>query len=166
MKKILAAVCALCLCSSYTALAYYDEASTNSEDTLTTNNEDIYIYDDSDSYICDSNYSDFDSSDSSYDNSDNSYESSSCKDDSIPCCSAPDASSIPDRTPFYGDVNYDNRINSEDALTILKYVVGIYHFNDEQFKRADVNRDRQVNASDALGVLKYIVGLIDSFYAL
>ena len=57
-----------------------------------------------------------------------------------------------------GDVNGDGAINSSDALSVLKYSVGI---TDKGFIKAnaDVNGDGTINSSDALKILKVSVGL-------
>lgn len=57
-----------------------------------------------------------------------------------------------------GDVNGDGKINSSDALSVLKYSVGI---NEKGFIKdnADVNRDGSINSMDALKILKVCVGL-------
>lgn len=59
-----------------------------------------------------------------------------------------------------GDVNGDGNVNSNDALMILKYSVGL-EAGDFLTNRADMNGDGQINSSDALTVLKTSVGLID-----
>lgn len=60
-----------------------------------------------------------------------------------------------------GDVNSDGKVNSTDALGILKYSVGILAlgFNESV---ADVNSDGRINSTDALAVLKITVGLGNS----
>lgn len=65
----------------------------------------------------------------------------------------------------YGDLNSDSKINSEDALVILRYSVGLVDFTAEQKKAADVSADSEINSLDALLVLEYSVGLIKSFPA-
>lgn len=62
-----------------------------------------------------------------------------------------------------GDVNGDDRINSTDALLILKYIVETQSFSSYEELSADVNHDNEINSFDALLVLKYSVGEIDSF---
>lgn len=57
-----------------------------------------------------------------------------------------------------GDVNNDGRIDSADALAVLKYSVGSE--NKVFFAQsADVNGDGKINSSDALAILKVSVGL-------
>lgn len=58
-----------------------------------------------------------------------------------------------------GDVNSDGKINSGDALGILKYAVGM---SPKDFNKnvADINNDKKINSSDALVVLQISVGLI------
>lgn len=63
-----------------------------------------------------------------------------------------------------GDVNTDNKINSLDALQILKASVGSISFNAEQKQLSDVNSDGSTNSMDALKVLQYAVGKINFIY--
>ncbi len=55
-----------------------------------------------------------------------------------------------------GDVNCDEKINSADAVLVLKYAVGldVDNFNIEY---ADINSDGKVNSGDAVEILKYAV---------
>lgn len=55
-----------------------------------------------------------------------------------------------------GDVNKDNTVNSNDALDVLSYSVGIIKNIDEG--RADVNIDGNINSGDALIILQIAVG--------
>ena len=57
-----------------------------------------------------------------------------------------------------GDVNGDNKVNSADALKILKYCVGTENLSQDETKAADVNGDGKINSADALKILKYCVG--------
>lgn len=59
-----------------------------------------------------------------------------------------------------GDVNGDSKVNSEDALLVLKYSVGLTQINESV---ADVSKNGNVNSEDALLILKYSVGLITNF---
>lgn len=56
-----------------------------------------------------------------------------------------------------GDVDLNGKVNSLDALRILRYSVKIDAEIDE--KIADVNGDGKINSLDALGVLRINVGL-------
>ncbi len=60
-----------------------------------------------------------------------------------------------------GDANGDGRVNSEDALEILKYDVKL---KQDVFigAAADANKDGKINSEDALEVLKYDVKLVDT----
>ncbi len=63
-----------------------------------------------------------------------------------------------------GDVNGDKKINSMDALLILKFSVGTLAFSDTELKKANVNKENNnVNSTDALTVLQYSVGKITEF---
>lgn len=60
-----------------------------------------------------------------------------------------------------GDANGDGKINSADALSVLRYSVGMV---DKDFVKAnaDTNGDGKINSVDALKILQVSVGL-DSF---
>ena len=55
-----------------------------------------------------------------------------------------------------GDVNCDGKINSTDAVLVLKHAVG-YHVDNFNIEYADMNCDGKVNSSDAVEILKYAV---------
>ena len=58
-----------------------------------------------------------------------------------------------------GDVNGDMRVDTADALEILRYAVGL---TDEiDYDAADMNRDGKVDTADALAVLRMAVGLAE-----
>ncbi len=59
-----------------------------------------------------------------------------------------------DRVP--GDVNGDGKINSRDALSIIKYASG--QDVNINLNNADVNADGKVNSRDALVIIKYASG--------
>lgn len=58
-----------------------------------------------------------------------------------------------------GDVNEDGDINTQDALNILQYYVGLVELTEPQMMAANVNKDSEVNTQDALKILRYYVGL-------
>lgn len=53
-----------------------------------------------------------------------------------------------------GDVNLDSKVNSTDALLVLRYSGGMEKLSMQQQKAADVNCDGEVNSTDALCILK------------
>lgn len=57
-----------------------------------------------------------------------------------------------------GDANGDNVVNVNDAVKILKCIVGNDSFTGSQELAADANEDTVVNVNDAVTILKYIVG--------
>ena len=57
-----------------------------------------------------------------------------------------------------GDCNGDGKVNSSDALQVLKYSVGSMAFDQKSISAGDTNKDGKVNSSDALQILKYSVG--------
>ena len=58
----------------------------------------------------------------------------------------------------YGDVNYNEAIGAEDALLILKAVVGKIQLTPYQMECGDVTDDQDLASADALQVLQYAVG--------
>lgn len=62
-----------------------------------------------------------------------------------------------------GDVSKDGKINSYDALDILKHSIELVQLDSLSRTLADINGDYKVNSTDALAVLKYSVGLINKF---
>ena len=56
-----------------------------------------------------------------------------------------------------GDINADSKINSADALLILRHAVGLTTLSGHLLISADWNGDGKVNSSDALEVLKFAV---------
>lgn len=65
----------------------------------------------------------------------------------------------------YGDVNADGKVNSTDALSVLKHAVGSSYLAEEYLFWADVNADTKINSTDALEILQYAVGKITRFSA-
>ena len=63
----------------------------------------------------------------------------------------------------YGDVDGNDKINSADALAVLKHSVGIFELDSDKQLRADTNGDKRINSADALLILKYSIGFIKSF---
>lgn len=58
-----------------------------------------------------------------------------------------------------GDVNSDGRIDVNDALELLQYIVGNNELTEQQINAANVdNSDNAVNINDALKLLNVIVG--------
>ena len=58
-----------------------------------------------------------------------------------------------------GDTNGDGKVNSNDALSILKHSAGIDELTNYNLQAADVNVDGKINSSAALSILKYSAGL-------
>ena len=65
----------------------------------------------------------------------------------------------------YGDINFDGKVNSSDALTILQYTVGLVRLTGVPYKYANVSGDNVVNSSDALLILQRSVGSVNKFKA-
>lgn len=65
---------------------------------------------------------------------------------------------IPD--VVFGDVNGDEKINTADAVLILKYAADMVQFDEKQLEAANVNFDDKVNTADAVLVLKYAADML------
>ena len=61
-----------------------------------------------------------------------------------------------------GDVDGDGSVNSNDALMVLRYALGLIPTLPDM-AAADVNGDGQIDANDALLIVRMALGLIDSF---
>lgn len=61
-----------------------------------------------------------------------------------------------------GDVNRDGKIDADDALVLLRYVMALVNADALDLSVADVNGDGKIDASDALLILRYAIGLIGS----
>ena len=59
-----------------------------------------------------------------------------------------------------GDCNLDGKVNTGDAVVVLKYSAEKMQLTDEQKKLADTNHDGSVNTGDAVIILKYVSGVI------
>ena len=64
-----------------------------------------------------------------------------------------------------GDVSGNGKVTAYDASLVLRYVVGLTNFSEEQRQAADVTGDDTVTALDAALILQYTVGLITKFLA-
>ena len=62
---------------------------------------------------------------------------------------------------IYGDVNFDSRVDSADALELLKIAAGLNRATYAQKIVGDADQNEIINAYDALYVLQKAAGLID-----
>ena len=62
-----------------------------------------------------------------------------------------------------GDVNGDGKVNTADAVQVLKYAAGMIQLDDRQNTLGDCNHDGKVNTADAVLILKYAAGMITEF---
>ena len=60
-----------------------------------------------------------------------------------------------------GDIDDNEKINSNDALMVLRHSAELELLTGCSLERADVTRDGAVDSSDALKILQYKVGLIE-----
>lgn len=65
----------------------------------------------------------------------------------------------------YGDVDFDGKASSGDALNVLQHSVSLIKLSIAKYKYADVSADGKVNSSDALAILQKSVGALDKFKA-
>lgn len=70
---------------------------------------------------------------------------------------------VPGSDILIGDVNRDGKVNTADAVQVLKYAAGMISFDDDQLIAANTNRDDKVNTADAVLILKYAAGMITEF---
>ncbi len=68
----------------------------------------------------------------------------------------------------YGDVNNSGKVDIQDAILVLRHIVGLIDlktdaFPEGAFDRARVNGDEKVSVGDGILILRYIVGLITAF---
>jgi hypothetical protein len=64
---------------------------------------------------------------------------------------------------MYGDVSGDGKINSADAVLVMKASLRLITLTSAQETAADVNGDGKVNSADAVLIMKYSLRLISSF---
>lgn len=62
-----------------------------------------------------------------------------------------------------GDVNQDEKVDSADAGTLLRYNAEMETLSEEQLEAADVNRDAAADTGDAGMILQYTAELITEF---
>ena len=62
-----------------------------------------------------------------------------------------------------GDVDRNYKIDTADALLVLKMAIGIVAPDEDQTALADVNGDGAITSEDSLLILKYVVGIIKEF---
>ena len=77
--------------------------------------------------------------------------------------SVPEEAQHLDPNVTIGDANGDGKINTSDAVIILKLAAGMTQLDETQQKAADTNHDGKVNTSDAVLILKYAAGMITEF---
>ena len=59
-----------------------------------------------------------------------------------------------------GDLNGDGKVNTADAVVILKASAGMITLDETQLLAGDTNHDGKVNTADAVLILKYAAGMI------
>ena len=72
----------------------------------------------------------------------------------------PTSGEIIDGEFFTGDVNGDSKVNTADAVYLLKNAAGMLTLTSEQMQVADLNHDGKINTADAVMILRYVAGII------
>ena len=62
-----------------------------------------------------------------------------------------------------GDLNGDGKVNTADAVVVLKSSAGMITLDEKQNLAGDTNHDGKVNTADAVLILKYAAGMITEF---
>lgn len=65
------------------------------------------------------------------------------------------------KTVIVGDVTGDKKVDTLDAVAVLKYDAGLTKLTEDQKLAADVNGDGKIDSLDATLILKHDAGLID-----
>ncbi len=87
----------------------------------------------------------------------------------VKCCESlepidkPDGVSKPDTEKKYGDVTGNGEISVQDAIMVLRHIVGLIELDTEQLVRAMVSGGESLTVQDAIQILRHIVGLINKF---
>lgn len=63
------------------------------------------------------------------------------------------------KATFLGNINFDNQINSSDALLMLMISSGLRKATATELKVADVTGDSIINSADALTILQFTTGI-------
>ncbi len=65
------------------------------------------------------------------------------------------------RSINYGDINNDGVVNIQDAVLVMKHVLGIETLDENQKMAADVNGDGAINIRDVYYIMQFSLELID-----
>lgn len=76
----------------------------------------------------------------------------------VALCAAPASATLE-----YGDVNRDGTIDVNDAVMVMRYVLGLRELSDLERLLADVNGDGQINVQDVSLLMRRSLGLIGDF---
>ena len=58
-----------------------------------------------------------------------------------------------------GDVNGDGKVDSADAILVMKCDAGLLSLSNDEIKRADLNGDGKIDTCDAIYILRKTAGL-------
>ena len=64
---------------------------------------------------------------------------------------------------LWGDVNRDGKVNSKDAVAILRYVIRLVDASELDLTVGDLNADGKVSSKDAVLILQYCIKMITKF---
>ncbi len=60
-----------------------------------------------------------------------------------------------------GDVNGDGKVNVQDVVVVMKYILEMRSLTSDQLIAADFNKDGVINVKDVTKMMQYSLGLID-----
>ena len=63
----------------------------------------------------------------------------------------------------WGDANGDGETTIEDALLIMRYLIGIDEIAEENLEWCDVNGNGSIDLTDALLIMRKVIGTIEAF---
>lgn len=66
-------------------------------------------------------------------------------------------------TPFYGDVDKDNKVTVIDATLVQQYNASIIQLEEDAITLADVDNDKKATVIDATLIQQYVAHIIDKF---
>ena len=66
----------------------------------------------------------------------------------------------PPVTRKVGDVNNDEKIDTQDALLVLQHIVGITTLEGDDLTAADAYADGKIGTDDALSILQFVVNIV------
>jgi len=70
---------------------------------------------------------------------------------------------LPEAEIVYGDVDGDRKVTVNDAVMVLRGIVGLIDLKDWQLEAGDVTGTGALSVDDAIQILRHVVEIIDTF---